>query len=194
MIFELVQDYSAAISVMPEDHPRHRTLILLEEAIRREIHFIDRHPTTLFQCMWNTCWWYDCPEAANHYEEPEGWHNTRLPHPSRPTLSGRRVGSGRKEKAMTYLQVAEDRKSVSVVNEEGDVLVREVPAELILLAVPLLVTAAAVVATMPEGQRHTRPAAQLANMIQDICEEAKISPQGLRQMIIHAGLSEESQN
>jgi hypothetical protein len=98
------------------------------------------------------------------------------------------------EQTMTYVQVAEDRESVSVVNEEGDVLAREVPAELILLAVPLLVTAAAVVATMPEGQRHTRPAMQLANMVQDICDEAGISQQGLRQMIIHAGLSDESQN
>ena len=42
-------------------------LALLDEAIRRDVHFLDRHPTALFQCMWNTCWWYDCPEAAGHY-------------------------------------------------------------------------------------------------------------------------------
>ncbi|NOZ19836.1 MAG: hypothetical protein GXP25_01975 [Planctomycetes bacterium] len=74
MIFELVKDFSAALEAMPADHPKRRMLQLLEEAIRRDIHFIDRHPTTLFQCMWNLCWWYDCPDAVQHYEEPEdGW-------------------------------------------------------------------------------------------------------------------------
>jgi WD40 repeat protein len=74
MIFELVTDFSAALAAMPREHPKHRMLELLEEAVRRDVHFIDRHPTTLFQCLWNTCWWYDCPEAAKHYEVPEdGW-------------------------------------------------------------------------------------------------------------------------
>jgi hypothetical protein len=67
MIFELAQDFRDAAAVMPKEHPKHRMLELLEEAVRRDIHFVDRHPTTLFQCMWNTCWWYDCPEAEKHY-------------------------------------------------------------------------------------------------------------------------------
>jgi WD40 repeat protein len=61
MLFDLVQDFSAAVSAMPHDHPRRRILTLLEEAIRRDIHFIDRHPTTLFQCLWNSCWWQARP-------------------------------------------------------------------------------------------------------------------------------------
>jgi WD40 repeat protein len=72
MIFDLTRDFLDALAAMPADHPRRRILALLEEAVRRDIHFIARHPTTLFQCMWNTCWWYDCPEAAAHYESPEG--------------------------------------------------------------------------------------------------------------------------
>ncbi len=72
MIFDLAEDFAAALDALPEAHPKHRMLRLFDEAIRRDIHFIDRHPTTLFQCMWNTCWWYDCPEAPEHYEEPEG--------------------------------------------------------------------------------------------------------------------------
>src|SRR6476659_6510225 len=68
MIFPLVQDFADALAAMPREHPRHRILKLLDEAFRRDVHFIDRHPTTFFQCMWNTCWWYDCPEAAGHYE------------------------------------------------------------------------------------------------------------------------------
>jgi len=71
MIFDLAQDLSDAVAVMPAEHPKRRLLELLEEAIHRDIQFIDRHPTMLFQCLWNTCWWYDCPEAAGHYQKPE---------------------------------------------------------------------------------------------------------------------------
>ena len=72
MIFDLIKDFYDALATMPADHPRRRVLSLLEEAIRRDVHFIDQHPTTMFQCMWNTCWWYDCDEAAEHYVEPRG--------------------------------------------------------------------------------------------------------------------------
>lgn len=78
MIFDLAQDFHDALAAIPrrqgsggqvpQEHPKLRILELLQEAIRRDIHFIDRHPTTLFQCMWNSCWWYDCPEAAEHME------------------------------------------------------------------------------------------------------------------------------
>lgn len=85
MIFELVHDFAAALAVMPTEHPRRRILALLDEALRRDVHFIDRHPTTLFQCLWNTCWWYDCPDAARHFDWPEDscsaaapWHRQGL--------------------------------------------------------------------------------------------------------------------
>ncbi|NUQ65361.1 MAG: WD40 repeat domain-containing protein [Pirellulales bacterium] len=70
MIFELARDFSDALAGMPAEHAKYRTLCLLEEAVRRDIHFIERHPTTMFQCMWNTCWWYDCPEAERFYDTP----------------------------------------------------------------------------------------------------------------------------
>jgi WD40 repeat protein len=66
MVFDLVRDLAGALDAMPHDHPRHRTLQLLDEAIRRDVHFIDRHPTTIFQCLWNTCWWYDSPARLGH--------------------------------------------------------------------------------------------------------------------------------
>ena len=56
MIFDLVKDFAFVLNAMPESHPRRRILKLLDEAIRRDVHFIERHPTTLFQCTWNTCW------------------------------------------------------------------------------------------------------------------------------------------
>ena len=74
MIFELAKDIAGAIDAMPSQQRRRRLLALLQEAIRRDLHFISRHPTTLFQCLWNAGWWYDCPEAAMHYRQPEaGW-------------------------------------------------------------------------------------------------------------------------
>jgi WD40 repeat protein len=72
MVFDLAADFSAAIGGMPADRPLLRILRLLEDALRRDIHFIPRHPTTLFQCFWNSCWWYDCPQAEPHFEEPAG--------------------------------------------------------------------------------------------------------------------------
>ena len=80
MIFELVQDFANALAALPAEHPRRHIVKLLDEAIRRDVHFIDRHPTTLFQCLWNMCWWYDCMQAAPHYVEPEGgWTEANAP-------------------------------------------------------------------------------------------------------------------
>ncbi len=79
MIYDLVQDFGAVLEAMPDGHPRRRILALLDEAIRRDVHFIDRHPTTQFQCLWNNGWWYDCPEAAGHYAIPEGGWPSGVP-------------------------------------------------------------------------------------------------------------------
>lgn len=70
MIFPLIQDFADAVAAMPEAHPRRRILALLDEAIRRDVPFVERHPTTLFQCLWNSCWWYDSPERFMHGAVP----------------------------------------------------------------------------------------------------------------------------
>jgi hypothetical protein len=75
LVYELAADFGSAAEAMPaerNDGWSKKQLLLLEEAVRRDVHFIARHPTTLFQCLWNSCWWYDCPVAAFHYEPPEG--------------------------------------------------------------------------------------------------------------------------
>ncbi len=83
MIFDLVKDFADVLDAMPSEHPRRRILKLLDEAIRRDVHFIDRHaddyPQALFQCLWNTCWWYDCPEAHLHYQSVSKERTTDLP-------------------------------------------------------------------------------------------------------------------
>jgi WD40 repeat protein len=68
--FELVADFTEAVAALPQDHPRSSDMWQLKEALRREIHFIAAHaqdyPQALFQCLWNSCWWYDTPELQNH--------------------------------------------------------------------------------------------------------------------------------
>jgi WD40 repeat protein len=71
---DLVEDFAAARQAAPPGRPQTRLLALLEEALRTDVQLIARHPTALFACLWNRCWWYDCPEAAHHYDPPEdGW-------------------------------------------------------------------------------------------------------------------------
>ncbi len=67
MIFELIKDFAAVLEAMPQTHPRFRMLKLLNEAARRNVQLVHRHPTTLFQSLWNLGWWYDNPEAESHY-------------------------------------------------------------------------------------------------------------------------------
>ena len=67
MIFNLVQDFADLLDAIPREHSRFRNLKLFDEVICRDVHFIDRHRTKLFQSLWNSGWWYDRAEAAEHY-------------------------------------------------------------------------------------------------------------------------------
>ena len=71
-IFDLAMEFTRAIEAMPLDHAARRHLRLIEQALRSDLHFLARHPTALFQCLWNRCWWYDCPAAAAHHDPPPG--------------------------------------------------------------------------------------------------------------------------
>jgi WD40 repeat protein len=83
LTFDLPRDFAEALHVVHPEHPEPKLLPLLDRAIRRDIYFIARHAEdysqALFQCLWNSCWWYDCPEAVQHYEEPEGGWATQRP-------------------------------------------------------------------------------------------------------------------
>ena len=78
-VFELVGDFSRLVAVFPADHPRRHLLGLLAEGLRLDVPFLARHPSTLFQCLWNRGWWYDCPQAAAHYVTPPGPAGEPLP-------------------------------------------------------------------------------------------------------------------
>jgi WD40 repeat protein len=72
MVFHLAEDVATSLKRFKADHPEVKRLRLLEGALRRDLHFIARHPTTLFQCLWNSGWWSDCEAAAHFYDIPEG--------------------------------------------------------------------------------------------------------------------------
>jgi WD40 repeat protein/tetratricopeptide (TPR) repeat protein len=76
--FDLVDVFATAVSVLPEERPQRHILVQLANALRPDIHFIARHardyPQGLFQCLWNNAWWYDCPEAAQHYVDGRSPH------------------------------------------------------------------------------------------------------------------------
>ena len=57
---------SPAVDQCQQNTPLVARLRLINQALRSDLNFLSRHPTTLFQCLWNRCWWYDCSEAAAH--------------------------------------------------------------------------------------------------------------------------------
>src|SRR5206468_1626146 len=84
LTFDLPEDFATVIRSIPIGHNNRHILRLVEEAIRRDIHFIVRHandyPQALFQCLWNGCWWYDAPGSAGFYKPPEsGWRKNGAP-------------------------------------------------------------------------------------------------------------------
>lgn len=80
MVFDLAEDFARATALVPPRDPGRRRLLLLEEALRAELHFIARHPSALPQCLYNLCWWFDGPDAAAHYPDQAGglWLNPDL--------------------------------------------------------------------------------------------------------------------
>jgi hypothetical protein len=55
-VSDLTLDFTLAVRTSPANLPLSRTLALLEEALRRDVHFISRHRAAMFQCLWNSCW------------------------------------------------------------------------------------------------------------------------------------------
>lgn len=68
LVFDLVIDFGRVVAEIPAGCPLQRILRLLAEALRRDVHFVARHPTTLFQSVWNLCWWFDGPGVESNGE------------------------------------------------------------------------------------------------------------------------------
>jgi hypothetical protein len=80
LVFELVTDFARARQSLPRRHLASEMLRLIEKALRTEANFLEENPDTLFQTLWNRCWWYDASAAAEHYIEPGGgWTEHNAP-------------------------------------------------------------------------------------------------------------------
>jgi WD40 repeat protein len=79
LVFDLVEDLTTTEQALPASNPWQRPSALLRDAIRADLHFLVARPTCLFACLWNRAWWYDCPEAAAHYEERKGTARVEAP-------------------------------------------------------------------------------------------------------------------
>lgn len=62
---ELHDDLHTAVAHLPAEHPRARAVRAVRVAIDRHHRFLTRHPTLLFQCLYNTIAWADSPEPPN---------------------------------------------------------------------------------------------------------------------------------
>ena len=58
--------FAAFLTHCPSSHSQHTKISRLAEVVERNQLFLQRHPTTLFQCLWNDGWWSDCPELGRH--------------------------------------------------------------------------------------------------------------------------------
>jgi WD40 repeat protein len=82
----LAEGYRQTAKAPGQDPDDQVVLQLLGQAVELDRQFLSAHPEQFFQTMWNRCWWYDAPEAARHYVEPEGgWR--RPPPWEKPRLS-----------------------------------------------------------------------------------------------------------
>jgi hypothetical protein len=69
LIFDLVEDLSTAIANLPRDDERSDVISALQTTLRYDIHFVQRHPTTLFQSVWNRVWGHMVEDTCSHYED-----------------------------------------------------------------------------------------------------------------------------
>ncbi len=76
LVFDLGEDFRIALEALEENDARRDVLRLLDEALRRDLGFIYRHrddyPQALFQCLWNACWWHDCPKGRPYFRPTSG--------------------------------------------------------------------------------------------------------------------------
>ena len=76
MVSQLISDLRLTIDTNTSASQWHGFLTLISNAISRDLDFIARHPSSLFQCLWNLCWWHDAPEALDHYLESKAYLST----------------------------------------------------------------------------------------------------------------------
>jgi len=66
----LLDRFSHTLAAVPVGDPRRSVLASLHEALRVDAAFLGRHPSALFQCLFNRCSWIEDPRTAHFYDPP----------------------------------------------------------------------------------------------------------------------------
>jgi len=70
LMLQLTEDMARLVGSLSSSTPERSLFIAVQSEMTRLLAFLIRHPTTLMQCLWNSCWWKDAPLALPHYIEP----------------------------------------------------------------------------------------------------------------------------
>lgn len=80
LVYDLPRELERVANELDPQSPKVKMLLFLREAIQNSVSFVAEHPESLFECLWNSCWWYDSEEGAYHYVKPnEGWPEGETP-------------------------------------------------------------------------------------------------------------------
>ena len=60
--------HGLSVELAPDVKVNREMMRMLDKGLNLVIQFIRRHPQSLFQSLWNFCYWYDAPEATAHYQ------------------------------------------------------------------------------------------------------------------------------
>jgi WD40 repeat protein len=76
-VVELGIDFEIAKS--KDLNKKYLNVHLIGSALKNDITFIERHPNLIFQCLYNSCWWFDCNVKEKFYESYDiGKYNNNL--------------------------------------------------------------------------------------------------------------------
>lgn len=56
------------VALTPEITVNKNTIRLIHKALEIDFHLLQREPANIFQCLWNRCFWHDCPELEKRYD------------------------------------------------------------------------------------------------------------------------------
>jgi WD40 repeat protein len=85
----LLAELTRAVREIPKHHDGYLTVSGLQRALERDADFLMKHPSAVFQSVWNLCAWHGNQESAAHFDPPEVgegleelaiWRSVRLDH------------------------------------------------------------------------------------------------------------------
>lgn len=56
------------VEITPEISVDRNTVRLIHKALEIDFHLLQHEPQSIFHCLWNRCYWHDCPELEERYQ------------------------------------------------------------------------------------------------------------------------------